>query len=120
MRRQTAIWTVVLTLAAAVAAPVAAGDVRFFRMNSRKAFLGGTLDGLSVDPLGTLRLADRAARLATIGEPFLFSAAPHPDGPRQHYLGEAPRRDCADRFGHLFPPLPGRRLGIGDVAGGLR
>jgi hypothetical protein len=54
--------------------------VRFFRLHTREAFLGGTLNGLSVDPLGTLRLADRASRLATIGEPFLFAAAPHPDG----------------------------------------
>ena len=76
MRRRTAIFMAVVALAASAAA----SEVRFFRMNSRKAFLGGTLDGLSVDPLGTLRLADRAARLATIGEPFLFSAAPHPDG----------------------------------------
>ncbi len=66
----------------AVGAATAAGGegVRFFRLASRDAFLAGTLDGLSVDPLGTLRLADRAVRLAEIGEPFLFAAAEHPDG----------------------------------------
>ncbi|MFQ5351256.1 MAG: hypothetical protein ACE5EG_12515, partial [Thermoanaerobaculia bacterium] len=69
-----------LLLAPALAAPAVAAEVRFFRLHTRDAFLGGTLDGLSVDPLGTLRLADRASRLAEIGEPFLFAAAPHPDG----------------------------------------
>jgi hypothetical protein len=79
MRRWAAIGTVFL-LAVAAAAPAARAEVRFFRLHTREAFLGGTLNGLSVDPLGTLRLADRASRLATIGEPFLFAAAPHPDG----------------------------------------
>lgn len=58
----------------------AQAEVRYFRLQTRDAFLGGTLDGLGVDPLGTLRLADRASRLAAIGEPFLFAAAPHPEG----------------------------------------
>ena len=70
----------VLLFALVALAPAVAAEVRFFRLHTRDAFLAGTLDGLSVDPVGTLRLADRASRLAVIGEPFLFAAAPHPDG----------------------------------------
>jgi hypothetical protein len=78
-RRIRRLLSVVLVVALP-AVPAARAEVRFFRLHTREAFLGGTLDGLSVDPLGTLRLADRASRLATIGEPFLLAAAPHPDG----------------------------------------
>ncbi len=77
-RRGAVVWA--LTVILAMAAPAGGSEVRFFRLHTRDAFLDGTLDGLSVDPLGTLRLADRAARLAAIGEPFLFAAAAHPDG----------------------------------------
>ncbi len=80
MRRRTVVWGCVLLVALVALARPAGAEVRFFRLHTRDAFLGGTLDGLSVDPLGTLRLADRASRLATIGEPFLFAAAPHPEG----------------------------------------
>jgi hypothetical protein len=80
MRRQIVICGSVLLLAWMVCVPPVEAEVRFFRLHTRDAFLGGTLDGLSIDPLGTLRLADRASRLAAIGEPFLFVAAPHPDG----------------------------------------
>ncbi len=79
MRRRRVLLSVGLLVALAAAAAVE-GEVRFFRSHTRDSFLGGTLDGLSVDPLGTLRLADRAVRLAAIGEPFLFAAAPHPEG----------------------------------------
>ena len=80
MRRRIPPIAAAAALVALLAAPAVPAEVRFFRLHTREAFLGGTLDGLSVDPLGTLRLADRAERLAAIGEPFLFSAAPHPDG----------------------------------------
>ena len=80
MRRRTVVFGAVLLLSLAALAPGLAAEVRFFRLHTRDAFLGGTLDGLSVDPLGTLRLADRASRLAAIGEPFLFAGAPHPEG----------------------------------------
>jgi hypothetical protein len=80
MIRRTVACLSALPLALALSAPAAGADVRFFQLHTRDAFLGGTLDGLSVDPLGTLRLADRASRLAAIGEPFLFSTASHPDG----------------------------------------
>lgn len=66
-----------LVLTASVAA---ASEVSFFELHSREAFLEGSLDGVSVDALGTLALADRVERLAELGEPFLFSAAEHPKG----------------------------------------
>ncbi len=68
-------------LAVLLAAPSpAASGVRFFQLQSRDAFLAGTLEGIAVDPLGTLALADRAVRAADLGEPFVFSGAAHPDG----------------------------------------
>ncbi len=61
---------------------VAAGaaEVKIFRTDSREAVLNGTMEGLSVDPLGAVELARRLERLATIDEPFVFSAAAHPGG----------------------------------------
>ncbi len=58
----------------------AANQTRLFRVNSRAGFLQGTLEGIGIDSLGTLRLADQATRLAEIDEPFLLSAATHPRG----------------------------------------
>src|SRR5262249_33307842 len=49
-------------------------------LQSQQAFLRGQLDGMSVDALGTLRLAPKAERLTALAEPFVLSAAPHPDG----------------------------------------
>lgn len=60
--------------------PGAAAEVRYFRLQARQDFLAGTLQGLGLDSLGTLQLSDRADRLATVGTPFLFSVARHPDG----------------------------------------
>lgn len=54
--------------------------MRLFRLQSQQAFLRGQLDGMSVDSLGTLRLAPKAERLTALAEPFVLSAAPHPDG----------------------------------------
>lgn len=59
--------------------PVTA-ETRVFRMHSREEFLQGTLEGIAVDGLGTLRLADQVERLAEVDEPFLLSATTHPDG----------------------------------------
>jgi len=79
--RLTAAFGMVAVLAGLLPWSVAsASETRVFRMQSRPGFLKGTLDGISVDSLGTLRLADRAERLAAVDEPFLFSAAAHPDG----------------------------------------
>jgi hypothetical protein len=57
-----------------------ASEVRSFRLQSQQAFLRGTLEGVSVDALGTLRLAPRAERLTALAEPFVLAAAPHPEG----------------------------------------
>jgi hypothetical protein len=57
-----------------------ASEVKFFTMNSREAFLDGELEGVSVDSLGTLRLANRVSRIGEVEEPFVFGAAAHPDG----------------------------------------
>ncbi len=60
--------------------PSAASGTRAFRMQSKAGFLKGTLDRIGVDSLGTLRLADKVERLAEVEEPFLLSAAVHPEG----------------------------------------
>ncbi len=58
----------------------AAGEVRFFEMASQAEFLEGTLEGIAIDRLGKLSLAEHVDRLAEIGEPFLLSVARHPRG----------------------------------------
>ncbi len=68
---------ILLTLWTAAAG---AAEVKIFRADSREAVLKGTLEGVSVDPLGAVELARRIERLAAIDEPFAFSAAAHPDG----------------------------------------
>ena len=78
--RPAAALLALLALTVTLALPAAASDVKIFRTNSEKAFLAGNLEGISIDPLGRLRLADRAERLTAIDEPFLLSAARHPDG----------------------------------------
>lgn len=65
---------------AVTTAPADATDVKVFQLQSQKAFLAGTLEGISVDPLGRLELADRVERVTALAEPFLFSAAAHPRG----------------------------------------
>jgi hypothetical protein len=62
------------------ALPATATQVKIFRTRTQSAFLTGTLDGVSVGSLGTLRLADRAERVAEVAEPFLLSAAALADG----------------------------------------
>ncbi len=61
---------------------VAAGaaEVKIFRLDTREAVLKGSASGVSVDPLGGVELARRLEKLAAIEEPFVFSAAAHPDG----------------------------------------
>jgi len=61
-------------------ARLGATEVKTFQLQSQKAFLAGTLDRVSVDPTGRLQLADRAERVTALQEPFLLSAAEHPDG----------------------------------------
>jgi hypothetical protein len=69
-----------LVVGVLMALPAFAREARFFRTQSQSDFLAGTLDGIAVDPLGNLGLADRVERVADLGEPFLFSAAVHPEG----------------------------------------
>jgi len=71
---------ILAALVISVAAPLAAAEVKIFRTDTREAVLAGKLDALSVDPLGALELARRVERLALLQEPFVFAAAPHPDG----------------------------------------
>jgi hypothetical protein len=57
-----------------------AGGVEIFRIHSQDGFLKGTLEGMSIDELGTLRPGPSPERLLALEEPFLLSAASHPDG----------------------------------------
>ncbi len=57
-----------------------ATQVKIFQTQSQAAFLAGTLEGVSVDSLGRMQLAPRVERVASLVEPFLLSAAVHPDG----------------------------------------
>lgn len=62
------------------AQPALATQVRIFETQSQAGFLAGTLEGVSVDSLGRMELAPRAERVTSLAEPFLLSAATHPDG----------------------------------------
>jgi hypothetical protein len=77
-RYRSRLVSIVLGLAC-LALPVES-QVRIYSMQSRAAFLAGTLDGIGLDSLGTLRLADQVERLTEVSEPFLLSADSHPDG----------------------------------------
>jgi hypothetical protein len=77
----TAARAAVLPLALlALAVPARGAEVRIFQARSQAAFLGGTLEGVSIDALGRMQLAPRVDRVASISEPFLLAAAAHPDG----------------------------------------
>ena len=67
-------------LAAAAVLPARGTQVKIFQARSQTAFLAGTLDGVSIDALGRMQLAPKVDRVASIAEPFLLSAAVHPDG----------------------------------------
>lgn len=77
-RYQIKVWGLWVLFGAGLAADAA--EVKIFRSDSQEAVLEGALEGVSVDPLGAIEIARRLERLATIEEPFVFSAAPHPDG----------------------------------------
>jgi hypothetical protein len=64
----------------AVALPARGTQVKIFQAQSPTAFLAGTLEGVSVDSLGRVQLAPRVEKVASVAEPFLLSAAAHPDG----------------------------------------
>jgi len=63
-----------------VALPAGAAPVRVFSTQTPAAFDQGTLENVSLDAQGILAVADRAERVAAIGEPFAFSLAALPDG----------------------------------------
>ncbi len=71
---------VVGVLLASLSATAHATEVKLFRADQRPSFMEGTLEEVSVDPLGALALAARLERTARLDEPFVFDAAPHPDG----------------------------------------
>lgn len=63
-----------------VATVASASKVESFRLASAGDFLTGTFDGVSVGPMGTLRLARALDKVVAIEEPFLFTAAVDGDG----------------------------------------
>jgi hypothetical protein len=79
MKRIGARLALVGGIAAAASAAVAA-PVRVFSTQSASAFEQGTLENISLDAQGVLAVADRAERVAEVGEPFAFSFAALPDG----------------------------------------
>lgn len=70
------VWASIWALAGSFAAPLpaAATEVKIFRGATAADFLDGELDGVSVDQLGRLHLAERIDRLTALEEPFLLSA----------------------------------------------
>lgn len=78
--RPAAILTFVLCLCLAPTARSTAAEAGFLRVATRTGFLEGSLDGIAVDSLGALLLAERADRIGELGEPFLFAMAEHPRG----------------------------------------
>jgi len=70
----------ILGVVLVVGSGVEAAEVKIFRGDSQSSVLAGTLEGLSVGPLGAVELARNVEPLATLDEPFVFSAAPHPKG----------------------------------------
>lgn len=67
-------------LATAVEPAAVAKPVQIFVADSFADLSPGTRVAVSVDPLGTLQLGRRLAPLATLAEPFVFSAAADRDG----------------------------------------
>jgi hypothetical protein len=79
MRARSAVLAVML-LGGLRVLPAHGTQVKIFQAQSQAAFLAGTLEGVSVDALGRMQLAPRVERVASLAEPFLLSAAVHPDG----------------------------------------
>jgi hypothetical protein len=78
--RSTVLGVALLGMLAAAALPARGTQVKIFQAQSPAAFLAGTLEGVSVDSLGRMQLAPRVEKVASVAEPFLLSAATHPDG----------------------------------------
>ena len=69
-----------LFLACAATSAAFGAEAKILRTAGAGPFLEGTADGVSIDRLGLVRLAQRFDRLAEISEPFLLTAERHPDG----------------------------------------
>lgn len=61
-------------------APTAASEVSIFRLDRHETMAKGTFDGVSANARGHVELARRVTRLASLDEPFVFSAAGLADG----------------------------------------
>jgi len=82
LKQKVLVCSVVIALGIVAGIPprATASEVKIFRADNRKVFLEGELDGISLDRLGRLRLADRFDAVATVEEPFLMTAAALPGG----------------------------------------
>jgi hypothetical protein len=80
MRSRSLAWAALFFAASLGPSPARGTEVKIFQTQNQAAFLAGTLEGVSVDSLGRMELAPRAERLASLPEPFLLTAAVHPDG----------------------------------------
>jgi hypothetical protein len=78
--RSSVLGVALLGVLTAAAQPASGTQVKIFQAQSPAAFLAGTLEGVSVDSLGRVQLAPRVEKVASVAEPFLLSAAAHPDG----------------------------------------
>lgn len=57
-----------------------ATEVRFFRQQNRQEFVAGELNGLAIDAEGALRRAVPFKNIATLDEPYVFTAVVASDG----------------------------------------
>ena len=57
-----------------------ASEVRIWKTADHDSIAAGTLEGVSVNPEGVLELSREVTRLATLDEPFVFSAAAQDEG----------------------------------------
>ncbi len=76
---------IALALSAIVATSALADGVRFWKTDSRKDFLGGETEGISILPDESLALAPEVKVLSTADVPFIWAMAP--DGRGGVYLG---------------------------------
>ncbi|MCP3958244.1 MAG: hypothetical protein GY719_10365 [bacterium] len=70
----------IIAWCALLATAAGASEVKIFRADSREGMIKGTLEGLRIDTLGRLELARRLDKVASLEEPFVFSAAGHARG----------------------------------------
>jgi len=78
--RRLAAPILVATISLALPSGLEASEVRIWKIADGESAAAGTLEGVSVDPAGVIGLARRITRLATLEEPFVFSAAAQAKG----------------------------------------